>query len=94
MTQYGGVSGDQLRTIIQRIEQLEREKKEIADFIRDVYAEAKSGGFDTKAIRSLIKIRKLDSQTRIEQEEILDIYKHALGMIASNDSGDESSEAA
>ena len=71
---------DQLKASIERIERLEEEKKTIADDIRDVYAEAKGNGFDTKAIRSIIRLRKQDQAEREEAETILDLYKAALGM--------------
>ena len=72
---------DQLRTIIERVERLEEEKKAIADDIRDVYAEAKGNGFDVKALRTVVRLRKQDKQEREEQEAILDTYLQALGMI-------------
>ena len=72
---------DQLRSIIERVEKLEEEKKAIADDIKDVYAEAKSTGFDTKALRKIISLRKQDVNERQEAEAILETYMHALGMI-------------
>jgi uncharacterized protein (UPF0335 family) len=72
---------DQLKAIIERIERLEEEKKAIADDVRDVYAEAKGNGFDTKALRAVVRLRKQDKQEREEQEAILDTYLQALGMI-------------
>ena len=75
------VAGGQLRSFIERIERLEEEKKTIADDIKDVYAEAKGTGFDTKAIRTLIRLRKKDQAERQEEESILDLYKAALGMV-------------
>lgn len=80
MTNYGGVTGDQLRQFIERIERLEEEKAAIAGDIRDVFAEAKANGFDTKIMRQVIKIRKMNSDERQEQESLLDTYLHALGM--------------
>jgi uncharacterized protein (UPF0335 family) len=74
------VAAGQLRAFIERIERLEEEKKTIADDIKEVYAEAKGTGFDTKAIRSLIRLRKKDQAEREEEESILDLYKAALGM--------------
>lgn len=71
---------DQLKAIIERIERLEEEKKAIADDIKDVYAEAKANGFDTKALRTVVRLRKQDAQERQEQEAILETYLHALGM--------------
>ncbi len=78
-----GVARDQLRAFIERIERLEEEKKAISDDIRDVYAEAKGNGFDTKVLRQVVKIRKQDKNERAEQEAILDLYLHALGMAAA-----------
>jgi uncharacterized protein (UPF0335 family) len=72
---------DQLKAFIERIERLEEEKKAIADDIKDVYAEAKGNGFDTKALRTVIRMRKQDADERKEQESILETYLHALGMI-------------
>jgi len=77
----GGIGADQLKSIIARVEKLEEEKTGIAADIRDVFAEAKGNGFDIKAIRSILKIRKMDAADREEQETILDTYLHALGMI-------------
>ncbi|HEY5820065.1 MAG TPA: DUF2312 domain-containing protein [Mesorhizobium sp.] len=74
------VAAGQLRALIERIERLEEEKKTIADDIKDVYAEAKGNGFDTKAIRAIIRLRKQDQAEREEAETILDLYKAALGM--------------
>ena len=75
------VAAGQLRAIIERIERLEEEKKTISDDIKEVYAEAKGTGFDTKAIRTLIRLRKKDAAERQEEETILDLYKAALGMV-------------
>ena len=72
---------DQLKAIVERIESLEEEKKVTSDDIRDVYAEAKGNGFDAKALRAIVKMRKMDSNERREQEEILETYMHALGML-------------
>jgi uncharacterized protein (UPF0335 family) len=72
---------DQLRAIIERIEHLEEEKKAISDDIRDVYAEAKGNGYDVKALRTIVRLRKQDKDERAEQEAILETYLHALGMI-------------
>ena len=72
---------DQLRAIIERIERLEEEKKTISDDIRDVYAEAKGNGYDVKALRTIVRMRKQDPQERQEAETILETYMHALGML-------------
>jgi uncharacterized protein (UPF0335 family) len=74
-------SKDQLKAIIDRIERLEEEKKTISDDIRDVYAEAKGTGFDVKALRTIVRMRKQDANDRAEQEALLETYMHALGMI-------------
>lgn len=75
-----GIARDQLRAFIERIERLEEEKKAISDDIKEVYAEAKGSGFDTKVMRQIVRIRKQDRNERAEQEAILDLYLHALGM--------------
>ena len=76
----GGVAAGQLLSLIERIERLEEEKAALASDIREVYAEAKGTGFDTKAIRQIVRLRKLDQSERQEQEALLDLYLHALGM--------------
>lgn len=81
MTETGGIAGAQLRSIVERIERLEEEKKSLADDIRDIYAEAKANGFDTKALREVVKLRKQDRAERAEQQALLDLYLHALGMV-------------
>ena len=72
---------EQPATRFARIEKLEEEKKATSDDIRDVYAEAKGNGFDAKALRSIVRMRKLDSDERREQQEVLETYMHALGML-------------
>ena len=72
---------DQLKSIVERIERLEEEKKTISDDIRDVYAEAKGNGFDVKALRTIVRLRKQDESERQEQETILETYMQALGML-------------
>jgi uncharacterized protein (UPF0335 family) len=72
---------EQLKSIIERVERLEEEKKTIADDIRDVYAEAKGNGFDVKALRTIVRLRKQDVNERQEQETVLETYMLALGMI-------------
>ena len=72
---------DQLKAVVERVEKLEEEKKAIADDIKDVYAEAKAHGFDIKALRTIVRLRKQDSDERKEQEAILETYMHALGMV-------------
>jgi len=73
---------DQLKAFVERVERLEEEKKAIADDIRDVYGEAKANGFDTKALRTVVRLRKQDLNERKEQEAILETYLHALGMLS------------
>ena len=80
MTDEGGVAGDRLKTIIERIERLEEEKKALSEDIREVYSEAKGAGFDVKVIRQLVRLRKMDATDRSEMEQVLDVYKRALGM--------------
>ena len=76
----GNVAADELRAFIERIERLEEEKKTISDDIKDVYAEAKGRGYDTKVLRKVVSLRKQDRNERAEQEAILDLYLQALGM--------------
>ena len=75
------VAKEHLKAFVERIERLEEEKKALGDDIRDVYAEAKANGFDTTALRTIIKLRKQDVEERREQEAILETYMHALGML-------------
>lgn len=72
---------DHLKSFVERVERLEEEKKATADDIRDVYAEAKANGYDTKTLRKIIALRKIDANERAEQEAILETYMHALGML-------------
>ncbi len=72
---------EKLRQTVSRIERLEEEKAEIANQIKDVYAEAKAMGYDTKALRQVVRLRKVDQKEREEQEAILDVYLHAIGEI-------------
>jgi uncharacterized protein (UPF0335 family) len=76
-----GVAGEELKQFVERIERLEEEKKTIADDVRDVYAEAKGRGFDTRAIRAIVRLRAKEPQEREEEEAILELYKSALGMV-------------
>ncbi len=76
----GGIAQEQLRSLIERIERLEEEKAALAADIREIYAEAKGNGFDPKVMRQVVRLRKMDSAERQEQEAILDLYIHALGM--------------
>jgi uncharacterized protein (UPF0335 family) len=80
MNDVAGVSGERLRAFVERIERLEEEKKALSDDIREVYSEAKGTGFDIKVLRQIIRLRKMDSSDRSEMEEVLDVYKRALGM--------------
>src|SRR5207237_9597618 len=76
----GTVAADQLRLFIERIERLEEEKKGIADDIRDVYSEAKANGYDTKIMRMVVRLRKMETHTRQEQDALLETYRQALGL--------------
>jgi uncharacterized protein (UPF0335 family) len=80
MPDVGGIAGERLRSFIERIERLEEEKRALAQDIKEVYAEAKGTGFDTKIMRQIVKIRRMDQDEVDEQETLLDIYKRALGM--------------
>ena len=76
----GGIAADRLRSIIERIERLEEERKALGSDIKDIFAEAKSAGFDVKVIRQVIRIRKQEPADVEEQETLLDVYRRALGM--------------
>ena len=80
MTNFGGVSGTQLKQYIERIENLEEQKNAVTEDFRSVFAEAKSMGFDVKIIREILRIRKIDTQVREEHEELLQVYLQALSM--------------
>jgi uncharacterized protein (UPF0335 family) len=77
------VAQDQIRAFIERIERLEEEKSSIAGDIKEVYAEAKGNGFDTKVLRKIVSIRKQDHNERMEQEALLELYLTALGMASA-----------
>lgn len=76
----GSIAADELRLLIERIERLEEEKKAIADDVKDVYGEAKSRGYDTKTIRSIVRLRKMETNDRQEAEAMMELYMQALGM--------------
>jgi uncharacterized protein (UPF0335 family) len=79
-TKTGGIAADRLRSLVERIERLEEERKALGNDIKDIYAEAKSAGFDVKVLRQLIRIRKQEAGDVEEQETLLDLYRRALGM--------------
>ena len=76
----GNVAADQLRLFIERIERLEEEKQGIADDVKDVYAEAKANGYDTKTMRKIVALRKMEKHARDEADALLDTYRSALGL--------------
>jgi uncharacterized protein (UPF0335 family) len=76
----GGIAAERLRSIVERIERLEEERKALAGDIKDIYTEAKSAGFDVKVLRQLIRLRRQEAAEVQEQETLLDVYRHALGM--------------
>lgn len=76
----GTVAADQLRLFIERIERLEEEKKGIADDIRDVYSEAKANGYDTKTMRAIVRLRKMEANARQEADALMETYRAALGL--------------
>ena len=82
MANSGGIAGDQLRSLVERIERLEDERRATAEDIREVYGEARAAGFDIKVMRQLVRLRRLDSAEREAQAALLDIYRHAVGMDA------------
>lgn len=79
-TEVGGIAADRLRSIIERVERLEEERKGLADDIRDIFAEAKSAGFEVKIVRAILRLRKQEPADVEEQETLLDLYRRALGM--------------
>ena len=79
---HNSVAPDRLRSLVERIERLEEEKKALADDIKDIYTEAKSAGYDPKALRQVIRERRMNAADRQEREALLDVYRHALGMLA------------
>ncbi len=81
MADVGGIAGDRLRGFIERVERLEEEKRKLLERIREVYAEAKADGFDVKVMRQLVRLRRMKPQERGEQEELLELYKSAIGMV-------------
>jgi len=78
MSEPGGVAGDQLRTIVERIEQVEEEIKELNEVRKEIYLEAKDNGFDVKVLREVIRVRKQDQKEREEHDTLLDIYLQAI----------------
>ena len=76
----GNVAADQLRLFIERIERLEEEKKGLSDDVKDVYSEAKSNGYDTKTMRAIVRLRKMEKHVREEAEALLETYKRAIGL--------------
>jgi uncharacterized protein (UPF0335 family) len=85
MVNVGGVAGDALKQYIEKVERLEREKAEVAEHIREVFAEAKGNGFEPKVMRQILKERKMDQNELDEQETLLMMYKRALGMLPELD---------
>lgn len=77
----GAIVPGKLKSFIERIERLEEEKAAIAGDIREVYSEAKSTGFETKIMRQVVRLRKMEAHDREEQEQLLDLYKRAIGMV-------------
>ena len=75
----GSVAADELRLLVERIERLEEEKKGIADDVRDVYAEAKARGYDTKTLRAIVRLRRMETHQRQEMDALLETYRAALG---------------
>lgn len=76
----GGVAGQRLRSFIERVERLEEEKTALMEDIKEIYAEAKGVGFDAKTMRKIVSLRKMDSEKRREADELLDLYRSAIGM--------------
>jgi len=81
MADVGGIAGDRLKSFVERIERLEEERRALSNDIKEVYAEAKGTGFDTKIMRQVIRLRRMDKDDLDEQETLLDVYMRALGML-------------
>ena len=88
MIGHNSIAGEQLKSIVARIERLEEEKKDLAEDIRGIYAEAKGNGYDVKALREIVRLRRQDAQKRAEHEAIVEAYKHALGLLADTPLGE------
>ena len=80
MADVGGIASERLQSFVERLERLEEEKAALSEDIKEVYSEAKSGGFDIKIMRQIVRLRKMNTADRREREELLDLYKNALGM--------------
>ena len=78
MPDIGGIAGDRLKSFIERIERLEEERRALGNDLKEVYAEAKGNGFDTKIMRQVIRLRKMEVADRREQDELIEIYRRAL----------------
>lgn len=81
MAETSGVAVDQLKQLVDKIERLEDEKREVGEQLKEVFGQAKSEGFDVKILRQILKLRRMKPHDRSEQEELLDLYKAALGMV-------------
>jgi uncharacterized protein (UPF0335 family) len=89
MPDVGGIAGDRLRSFIERVERLEEERRALGNDLKEVYAEAKGNGFDTKIMRQVIRLRRMDKDDLDEQETLLDVYKRALGMLPAESAAAE-----
>jgi uncharacterized protein (UPF0335 family) len=89
MPDVGGIAGDRLKSFVERIERLEEERRTLGADIKEVYAEAKGTGFDTRIMRQVIRLRRMDKDDLDEQESLLDVYKRALGMLPAADEAAE-----
>jgi uncharacterized protein (UPF0335 family) len=92
MPDVGGVAGEQLKSLIGRIERLEEERRALSEDIKEVYAEAKGNGFEPKIMRQIIRIRKRDKDDLDEEESLLEIYKRALGMLPETEAESRAAE--
>ena len=81
MPDVGGIAGDRLKSFIERIERLEEKRRTLGADLKEVYAEAKGTGFDTKIMRQIVRLRRMDKDDLDEQETLLDVYRRALGML-------------
>jgi uncharacterized protein (UPF0335 family) len=92
MPEVAGIAGHALKSLIERIERLDEEKRGLSEDIKEVYAEAKGNGFEPKIIRQIVKIRKMDKDKRDEEESLLELYKRALGMLPEPGDGAQAAE--
>jgi uncharacterized protein (UPF0335 family) len=85
MPEIGGIAGEALKSVVERIERLDEEKRALSEDIKEIYAQARGSGFEPKIIRQIIKIRRMDKDKLDEEESLLELYKRALGMLPESE---------